>query len=259
MSPPAISFDEYALDSAAKFRPGSEELLLANRIKLLRKAYRPLFPALRSARRILDFGCGAGELLCFLHQVSDAQLYGFDPSRSQRELARTRCRDLPRVHCLSDLGEMEEKFDLVFSSHVIEHVPDAELPGFVSSMLERLTPDGRLVVATPNGLNPFAHAYFMATDRTHLRMHSAFTLSELVRPFGCEVLEAHRETPQAYDVPSFAKTAVWWLLAQLLRLGVCATAGGVRGLRFPFLMAPTFYCVIGRVACEATREAGSQR
>jgi hypothetical protein len=39
---------------------------------------------------------------------------------------------------------------------------------------------------------------------------------------------------------------VWWLYAQVLKLGVLAVAPGVRALRFPMTMAASFYAVIGR-------------
>ncbi len=247
----ARRFEAYAQQVDAKFV--GPETLLRNRLKLLRRAYRPLAPALARARRVLDWGCGAGELLLFLSEATEAELVGFDPSTSQLAAAAARCRDLPRVRCTADSGQAEGPFDLVFTSHVVEHVPDGELRDFFQALLGRLAPDGKLVVATPNGLNPLAHAFYMASDVTHVRMHSPFSLNELVVPFGYQVTEVRRETPQSYDLASFAKTLTWWLSSLPLRLALYANAGGVRGLRFPLEMAATFYCVIERVAAPEPR------
>jgi len=242
----AERFADYSLQVAAKFR--RRDALLANRLKLFRRAYRPLRAALGGARRVLDWGCGSGDLLLFLAEATRAEIVGFDPSRSQLDCARSRCEGLANVRCTSDPRQAEGPFDLVFSSHVVEHVPDAELAGFFRALLTRLAPGGKLVVATPNGLNPLAHAFYMASDVTHVRMHSPFTLNELAAPHGYQVTAVHRETPQSYDLLSSAKTAVWWLSSGLLKPFMLATAGGVRGLRFPLLMAPTFYCVIERAS-----------
>lgn len=239
-------FAAYALDASAKFIPGSEPTLSANRLKLLKRAFRPILPLIRDARRILDFGCGAGDLLAFLDQHTSASLIGFDPSSSQIDVARTRVHGLQSVHLVDDLQQLMGPYDLVFSLHVVEHVPDDALGAYAVSLVQHLSPCGRVVLSTPNGLNPLAYAYFMSTDKTHMRMHSAFTLNEIFRPLGYEVEQIHRETPQIYDLPTFAKTAVWWCYGQVLRLGVYATAGGVRGLRFPLMMAPTLYFVIAR-------------
>jgi 2-polyprenyl-3-methyl-5-hydroxy-6-metoxy-1,4-benzoquinol methylase len=251
----AARFEDYSLRVASKFR--NRETLLRNRLKLFRRAYRPLLPALAGARRVLDWGCGSGDLLVFLAGATGAEIVGFDPSRSQLACARERCRDLARVHCASDPAKVQGPFDLVFTSHVVEHVPDEELLTFFRALFDRLAPGGKLVVATPNGLNPLAYAFYMASDATHVRMHSPFTLNELASSFGYEVTAAHRETPQSYDLLSFAKTIVWWLSSKLLALLVLGTAGGVRGLRFPLLMAPTFYCVIERAGeARAGEDAG---
>src|SRR5262245_46808971 len=244
--PAAGRFADYALDASAKFRPGSETPLLANRKKLLKKAFRPILHLIRDAHRILDYGCGSGDLLLFLARHTSATLIGFDPSSSQAEAARARVGGMESIRVVDDAGQLAGPFDLVFSLHVIEHVSDDELGAYAASLVRDLSPTGRIVLSTPNGLNPLAYAYFMSTDRTHVRMHSAFTLNEIFRPCGFEVTEMHRETPQFYDIPTFAKTVVWWCYSQFLRLGVYATAGGVRGLRFNLLMAPTLYFVIAR-------------
>jgi 2-polyprenyl-3-methyl-5-hydroxy-6-metoxy-1,4-benzoquinol methylase len=246
MYEPTIRFDDYALQQAARLRPGSGDELFASRRKIFRRMLRLIPSQVQDARTIADVGCGAGDLLLFLEEETGAQIHGFDVSRSQLDLARARCRDKQRIRCHADLAETDTRFDLIFSLHVIEHVPDSELRGFLVSMLERLTPEGRLVIATPNGLNPFAYTAYMAMDGTHVRMHSPLTLNQLVEPLGFQVLEIHRETPQAHDLSSAAKTAVWWLYAQVLKLGVLAVAPGVRALRFPMTMAASFYAVIGR-------------
>jgi 2-polyprenyl-3-methyl-5-hydroxy-6-metoxy-1,4-benzoquinol methylase len=240
-----MDFDEYALDVASKLRTDRREASFDRRVKMLRKALRPVWSRVQAARSILDYGCGAGEFLHFLSTHCDASLTGFDLSRTQLEGAR-KFLSGRKIALYSGLSEIQDKFDLIFSLHVIEHVPDEQLGEYAGTMARLLSPGGAIVVSTPNGMNPFAYPYFMSTDRTHLRMHSPFTLNEIFRPHGLEVLSIHRELPQAYDLSSTAKTAVWAVYGSFFKLGVYACAGGVRSLRFPLIMAPTFFAVIGK-------------
>ena len=47
----------------------------------------------------------------------------------------------------------EDKFDLVIASEVLEHVADP--PAFLSALVARMRPGGRLIVTVPNGYGPF--------------------------------------------------------------------------------------------------------
>jgi SAM-dependent methyltransferase len=211
------------------------------------KAYAPLQDAVRGAKRILDHGCGAGEFLEFLGGQTSAQLVGCDLSESQLAIARKRLGQKPNVTLRGVEGPSDEpSFDLVFNLHVIEHVPDAELPSFVQTLCRRVAAGGKLVIATPNGLNPISYAYYMAADRTHLRMHSPLTLAQLLVGEGFRIDSVHRELPQIYDFKTFLKTAVWWVSSIGLKLVLLANAAGVRRHNLPFILAPTFYVVASR-------------
>ncbi len=181
----------------------------------------------------------------FLAAHYDAELVGHDISRTQLDCAKARLSEAP-VTLLADSARIEGKFDIIFSMHVIEHVADHLLVDYARKMSDLLAPGGSIIVATPNGMNPFAYAFFMSSDRTHLRMHSPLTLNEIFRPHGLEVVSIHRETPQAYDFMSSLKLATWWVYGQFFKLGIYATAPGIRGVRYPLIMAPTFMARICR-------------
>lgn len=239
-----MEFENYAKDNAVKLKSEvAGSALISNRFKMWAKAYRPVFSEVLHANRILDFGCGAGEFLSFLRPQTQAELVGFDISPSQLARARENSRGISFV---GSSQEIRGTFDIVFCHHVIEHIPDDVLPSFMSELSGYVGPQGKLVIATPNGLNPFAHTFYMATDRTHVRMHSVFTLAEVLRPVGFEIAGFHRELPQAYDLPTFAKTIVWVLTSPFAKLCVSAVAAGMRGYRFPLSMMATFFVVAAR-------------
>lgn len=81
---------------------------------------------LATSARVLDFGCGKGEFTNVIKQtIPTFHVEGTDISTEALKLARKSC-----PHCLffEFLTEnfIEEKYDLVFTHHVLEHVEDLD-------------------------------------------------------------------------------------------------------------------------------------
>lgn len=239
-------FQHYSLTSQTKVYTEFQSVLLRNRLKLWKRALKPILKEIKAAKNICDYGCGPGDFLLFLKTITDARLLGYDPSESQVKRAGESLNGVPNV-TISQVEPIKSgEFDLVFCNHVIEHVPDAELVSFVGKLTKILTPEGKVIIATPNGLNPFAYTYFMASDFSHVRMHSAFTLAEILELNGFQIQSVHRELPQVYDIQTFAKFCVWAVYSTFAKLAILSHAGGVRGLAYPLTMASTFYVVATR-------------
>jgi 2-polyprenyl-3-methyl-5-hydroxy-6-metoxy-1,4-benzoquinol methylase len=234
-------FADYAQNVSAKFHQ-SPETWLPRRFSVWRRAYKNLLPHIRATKSILDYGCGAGEFLAFLAQHTSAELYGYDPSATQLASAKQNCKHVSQIHLAEEIPTTQY-FDMVFCNHVIEHVPDSDLAHFVSLLTGLVSPKGKLIITTPNGLNPFSYACFMASDLTHLRMHSPYTIAELLAPVGFQLDGVYRELPQIYDFPSLLKTSVYFMMAPLLRVAIMSNLAGIRNLKYPLITAPTFYVV----------------
>lgn len=102
---------------------------------------------MRRGARMLDVGCGYGFALDVARFLFDAEGIGLDPSvaaeRGRREL------DLDiRPGTLDDAFPVDEHFDVIFSSEVIEHVADPH--EYLAAMRLRLSPDGIVVLTTPD-------------------------------------------------------------------------------------------------------------
>jgi len=99
-----------------------------------------------SGARLLDVGCGAGELVGRLRRLGwDAR--GIDPDPCAVAQARTMGRPVEEAG-VEALGAMSETFDAITMFHVIEHV--FEPMTVLRTMRQRLTPGGRVVIVTPN-------------------------------------------------------------------------------------------------------------
>jgi len=101
-----------------------------------------------SNRRIADVGCGTGYLLHLIERSSSPSvLTGFDTSAETNELARMFCPS-GTIHD-SPLEAVEEKFDVIFCTEVLEHMtnPTAAL----MSMFQYLSDTGVLILTVPDG------------------------------------------------------------------------------------------------------------
>lgn len=98
----------------------------------------------RPGERLLDFGCSWGYGSWQLKRAG-YEVQAFEISRPRCEFARMRLG----IDALSELNEVGKDFDVVFSAHVLEHVPAVE--DAISLMLAKLRPGGLLVAFTPNG------------------------------------------------------------------------------------------------------------
>ena len=99
-------------------------------------------------KRALDMGCGAGLLAEPLARLG-AAVTGVDASAEVIAAARAHAGPLAIDYRIGGVEQVaDERFDLVTSLEVIEHVTD---PGvFVHGLARALAPGGLMVLSTPN-------------------------------------------------------------------------------------------------------------
>ena len=100
-------------------------------------------------RRVLDLGCGVGQLARHLAAIGAAEVVGIDVSERMLALARAEWTH-PRVTytrgAVEDARFPPARFDLIVSSLVLHYVKDYR--GMVGRIAEWLAPDGVLVYST---------------------------------------------------------------------------------------------------------------
>jgi SAM-dependent methyltransferase len=109
-----------------------------------------------SPNRVLDVGCGTGELLQAIRNGGNTNLTGVEPSRQAASIAiEQRGLDV-RVGTLEQQQFPDASVDTVLLSHVLEHLPS---PSNTMKEIERiLKPGGAVVIWVPNARS-FAARY----------------------------------------------------------------------------------------------------
>jgi len=101
-------------------------------------------------RRVLDAGCGTGYGSLELAVAGARSVLGIDVDRLSIRYARKHFR-APNLHFeavdCEEMGEVDQTFDVIVSSNVIEHLEDPR--AFLDSAGELLGAHGILVIAVP--------------------------------------------------------------------------------------------------------------
>ena len=231
-----LFLDEGLQYSCAYFTNDNETLEQAQRNKLrLLAAKLNLKPGLK----ILDIGCGWGDLALYLARLEDVEIVGVTLSKEQFELANARARDAgleARVRFeLKDYREVEDRFDRIVSVGMFEHVGVHHYGEFFGKINELMDDDGLTLIHSIGHMSPpgtaspwmrkyiFPGAYSPAlsevfevveqnslwvTDLEFLRVHYAKTLAHWVQRF-----DANRDKIEAMYDARFARMWEFYLIS----------------------------------------------
>ncbi|OJF95031.1 SAM-dependent methyltransferase [Pararhizobium antarcticum] len=206
-----LFLDENMLYSCAYFCEDGETLEQAQRNKLRLLAAKL---CLRPGMKVLDIGCGWGDLALYLAKLEDVEVLGVTLSKEQQALASQRARDAGlegRVRFeLRDYRDVDERFDRIVSVGMFEHVGVSHYDEFFKKLNSLMPDDGVAVLHSIGHMSPpgmasawlrkyiFPGAYSPAlsevfavveqnslwvTDLEFLRVHYATTLKHWVERF----------------------------------------------------------------------------
>lgn len=189
--------------------------------------------------KILDIGCGWGDLALYLARLEDVEVVGVTLSKEQFELANARARKAGldnRVRFeLKDYRKVEDRFDRIVSVGMFEHVGVQHYGEFFGKINELMEDDGLTLIHSIGHMSPpgtaspwlrkyiFPGAYSPAlsevfevveqnslwvTDLEFLRLHYAKTLAHWVQRF-----EANRDKIEAMYDARFARMWEFYLIS----------------------------------------------
>jgi 2-polyprenyl-3-methyl-5-hydroxy-6-metoxy-1,4-benzoquinol methylase len=137
------------------------ESLIAGRMRVY-------VPLLKRHGRVLDIGCGRGEMLDLLRDAG-VPAAGIDLDEDMVARCRGKGHAVERRDAISYLREQRDgSIPAIFTAQMVEHLPYEELMSFLHLSRAKLAPGGQLIFET---VNPHAIEAFKSfwTDLTHQR------------------------------------------------------------------------------------------
>ena len=153
---------------------------------------------LSSDAKILDAGCGGGNLVYTLYNIGFKNVYGFDASKSGIDIAKRSFPDLSNRFFIHNAYEpklskgIPEKYDVIVSMEVIEHLYSPKT--YLANIYTWLNDDGYLILTTPyHGylknltitlLNKFDNHFNPLWEGGHIKFFSKYTLFQILKDVG---------------------------------------------------------------------------
>jgi len=107
--------------------------------------------------KILDIGCGNGDLILSLAQKNIKFGLGIDYSNSAIDICKEKLKKSNLKNCkficddISNYKEIE-KFDYVVLSDITEHLSDSELDNLFTNLKKFIDHNSEIIIHTPNGM-----------------------------------------------------------------------------------------------------------
>lgn len=149
-----VDFDQYTADynhllqQQTAFFSASEAYFADYKVQLVKARID------RPVRRILEYGCGIGRNIPYLHAAfPQAEIVGTDISVASLDYARQQQPEVtfvPEHEHTAALGS----YDLIFVAGVFHHIPPDQRAGAAATLFKRLNPGGKLFVFEHNPYNP---------------------------------------------------------------------------------------------------------
>jgi len=219
----------YLITTSSRGGPINDDHYKASAIGL-RRRLGPWLP-LRGAR-VLDLGCGLGELLYLCQQCGCSERVGVNLCAEEIEAARPyvqarfECKDI-----LEYLKRSSQVFDTIIALNILEHLDKDTLLEVLRLCSLHLAPGGTLVAMVPNAISPLG-TVTRFWDFTH---EGSFTPNNFRQLAPLAGFSSNVEFRECGPVPHGIVSGCRWILWQFVRLVICGyllvevadTKGGV--------------------------------
>lgn len=182
--------------------------------------------------RVLDLGCGLGELLFFCEDIGCKELVGVNLCQEEIDIARRFMN--AEFHCadiLDYLRSTEMMFDWIGAMNILEHLEKDRVLETLKFARKRLNPGGVFVAMVPNAISPFGNLT-RHWDYTHEWAFTPNNFRQLAPLAGFSRKIDFRECgPVPYGFRSVVRYILWQCIRMLIKgyflVEVADTKGGV--------------------------------
>jgi 2-polyprenyl-3-methyl-5-hydroxy-6-metoxy-1,4-benzoquinol methylase len=185
----------------------------------------PLLPKDRSVR-ILDLGCGNGNVLSAAVSMGWSNVAGCDLSLEQVDGAHALGRDYVEYAAIPDfLSRQDDRsVDVIICKDILEHFALFELVEVMESTARVLRTNGKFIGHVPNG-DGLTGGGIRYGDLTHHRAFTRRSLEQLTRLVGYSSLELYEDSPVVHGPASLFRRVCYEILTLPLRALSLAETG----------------------------------
>lgn len=193
-----------------------------------RRDIRPRLPAEAPGRRVLDIGCGQGDLVRLLcADQFDAR--GIDISPEQVAIARaTGLRQVELGDFHVHLDNEPGSWDAIIATDVLEHMRRPELLATFDDVHHSLRPGGVFLARVPNAVSPTG-GHVMYGDVTHETWFTVRSVRQLAAVSGFTTVRTYACPPPPHGLASAVRAMAWKPVSGLLKLALATETGQLRG------------------------------
>jgi SAM-dependent methyltransferase len=189
---------------------------------------RDIRPHLPKSGRVLDIGCGQGEL------VRQLRADGFDASGidiSPEQVAIARAKGVGPI-VLGDfhdhLTESVGRWQAVIATDLLEHLGKDDVLRAFDSIHRALASGGSFVARVPNAVSPTG-GHVMFGDITHETWFTARSVAQLAAVTGFSSVRVFGCPPVTHGLASATRALIWKPISGLLKLALAAETGQLGG------------------------------
>ena len=176
----------------------------------------------------LELGCGEGGLLYFLKEQGYRHITGVDVSGEQIERAKNVHRDVVQKDISEYLDQSEdEKYDIIFLIHVIEHFYVSEGIELLEKIFTKLKPGGRIMLQLPCADGPMSTSS-LYIDPTHVAHYTAWAFQHVLGMIGFQNIQVRPARPVGRTIKGKIRKLLWlgieivFKMYDLIEIGTCA-------------------------------------
>ena len=139
--------------------------------------------------QILDLGCGMGDFSKFLINSGYKNITGMGPNERDVKLVKEKGVNCIVADSFTKDPSLENKFDMIIISHVIEHFFDADVA--FENIKTWLKPEGMIYIEVPDAARYCEASWLPYTFFTleHIQHYTKDTLENIANAFGLELLK----------------------------------------------------------------------